>query len=283
MTWNLYKKCIDKVPQNVEIGFGGFSEAFQNPLCTNMILYAKKKHHRIKIYTTLVSSNLKDIDTLLSNLSLDKGGKDYMYIHLPSVEKFDQIRITKHYKIILKRLVSSNLPNIVFLQHGSLLNKSLTKIMKSRNVQYFPVNSRVGTTPQFLNIKIPKKRGIISCSIKLRDRILLPNGNVVICCQDFGLRHIVGNLYNSKFSDIIKNKKIDFIRSAWADESKDVLCRYCDFAKNDNAKAEFYNTPFSLGKIPLILKVIIYNKFPDFYSYYKNKIKPGKENHYLKW
>jgi organic radical activating enzyme len=283
LTWDTFKKCIDKVPQNIGIDFSGFSEPFHNPLCAEMIVYAKKRNHRVRIYTTLISMKEKDVEIVLSTLSLGKAGKDYIYVHLPSEEKLDHIRVSDFYKIILNKLVEANLANIIFLQHGSCVNPSLADILLSKKVQYFPLNTRASTAPLFSKQKIVRKRGKISCSLKLRDRILLPNGDAAICCQDFGMKHVVGNLLTSKFSAMDKSKEIDFVKNGWIDESVDILCRNCEFAKNENAKAEIYNTPFYTGKILLILKVIVYNIFPSLYSIYKDVTQSEKKNNYLQW
>src|SRR5688572_6576247 len=42
------------VPPAIGIHFGGFSEAWLNPECTQMLLYAHSRGHRITVHTTLV-------------------------------------------------------------------------------------------------------------------------------------------------------------------------------------------------------------------------------------
>jgi len=66
--------------------------------------------------------------------------------------------------------------------------------------------------------------------------VLLPNGDVVLCCMDYSLKHIIGNLltndYDSLYlsSELIKimkeNKKITY--------SKCSICKSCDNAKIHN-------------------------------------------------
>ena len=62
MTFEIFKKCIDKVPINVDIHFSGFTEVWLNPECTKMLLYAYNKGHRINVFTTMVGMSTNDIE-----------------------------------------------------------------------------------------------------------------------------------------------------------------------------------------------------------------------------
>jgi hypothetical protein len=61
--------------------------------------------------------------------------------------------------------------------------------------------------------------GNITCNSKEKFHhcSLLPNGDVTICCQDYSLNHIIGNLYNQEYIDIVPNINTPF-----------ELCKYCE-------------------------------------------------------
>jgi len=48
--------------------------------------------------------------------------------------------------------------------------------------------------------------------------VMLPNGDVVLCCQDYGLKHILGNLFKIRFEDLLRQKDYE-------------LCHRCIYAK----------------------------------------------------
>ncbi len=64
MSFETFKACVDKLPQNVDVGFAGMCEPWINPDCTKMVIYAHKQGHRIEVFTTLVGMKPSDIDQL---------------------------------------------------------------------------------------------------------------------------------------------------------------------------------------------------------------------------
>jgi hypothetical protein len=56
-----------------------------------------------------------------------------------------------------------------------------------------------------------------NCVERLYHNVLLPNGDVSLCCMDYGLKYVLGNLYNQEYNDIIPEPNTTF-----------GLCRYCE-------------------------------------------------------
>ena len=64
--------------------------------------------------------------------------------------------------------------------------------------------------------------------------VLLPDGTVVLCCNDFGMRHVLGNLLKNSYEDIIKsNELLQVKRGMNIDENIPIICRKCMYAKNE--------------------------------------------------
>ena len=283
MTWPLFKNCLDKVPSSVNIGFGGLSEPFQNPLCLRMILYAHQKSHHIRIYTTLAGVTLNDISKLINRLSFKSDSGNFMYIHLPSTGNSEHILTSPLYPSVLKFLIKQNLANVTFHYHGPAPKSFVRKILHNYPIQHIPIHSRAGLNPQFIANQSQKKKGIISCPMAFdNSNILLPNGDVIVCCQDFGLQHILGNLLYNSYGSLQKSQELTRIKNGLLDDHSNILCRYCDWSINFNAKAILCNRPFSLRRLPLIFKVFYYNKLHFFYRLLKNQ-NSTPENPYLKW
>jgi len=40
--------------------------------------------------------------------------------------------------------------------------------------------------------------------------VLLPNGDVSLCCMDYGLDHIIGNLHKQTYEDVIPQDQTCF-------------------------------------------------------------------------
>jgi hypothetical protein len=68
--------------------------------------------------------------------------------------------------------------------------------------------------------------------------ILLPNGDVALCCCDWGLKHVLGNLFVSDYDDLIKSQEFLRLLKGLEDSSLDILCRYCERVNKKNRKRE---------------------------------------------
>ena len=56
----------------------------------------------------------------------------------------------------------------------------------------------------------------------------LPNGDVLLCCQDFGMEHIVGNILKNYYQNIFKSKAMKNIRSIMTGRKKgQIICQRC--------------------------------------------------------
>jgi len=75
---------------------------------------------------------------------------------------------------------------------------------------------------------------------KLSSNVLLPNGDVALCCMDYGLQHIIGNLETNTHNEILKSDQLAEILLLNNQEgfSNNTLCRTC----NDTTCITPYNT-----------------------------------------
>jgi len=230
MSLEMFKKYLTKVPKNVIIHFSGFSEPFLNPNCSKLILYAHKKGYVLEIATTLIGMKESDIN-LIEKIPFKK-----FLIHLPDNKSQTRIKVNKPYLIILEKIIKSKIKNKQFMiLRGPKFNKVHSKIKKiiekySLSLIGWHMYSRAGNTKEALDLRnIYQYNNLnIKCP-HISHPVLLPNGEVALCCMDYGLKHITGNLNTDNYSDLFKSK--EFLRAlrGMKDPSSDVLCKNCEF------------------------------------------------------
>ncbi len=221
MSFDTFKQCIDKVPLDSDIHFTGMAEPFLNQDCFKMIEYTHQRGHEIMVSTTLVGLKDKDI------VALEKISFKSFWVHLPSSDT--NTPIDDDYLKRLKELSESKI-NVTYIYHKNLHPKINLPATKSL------LNSRAGN----LNGRPRRKRGEIAC--KRVQPVLLPNGDVVLCCMDYGLKHILGNLLRDNYEDLFLGSEYQKILKGWKNPKIDILCRNCEFARNINFTAKIFNS-----------------------------------------
>jgi hypothetical protein len=69
--------------------------------------------------------------------------------------------------------------------------------------------SRAGNIEGKMDVPTPTKlKGPIrcrSCNDLLNHNVLLPNGDVLLYCMDYGMKHILGNLLSVDYASLFEN------------------------------------------------------------------------------
>ena len=66
----------------------------------------------------------------------------------------------------------------------------------------------------------------------MNTNVVLPDGTVLLCSQDYGMEHILGNLYLDTYEDILMGKKMQQIyEAANGSGNLQLLCRKCIAAR----------------------------------------------------
>ena len=85
MSLDTFKKCLSTIPTQVDVHFTGYTEAFENPQCIDMMEHVFEKGHRILCNTTLVGLT-SEIIKRLENIRFKE-----FNIHLPSATYYENI------------------------------------------------------------------------------------------------------------------------------------------------------------------------------------------------
>ena len=221
LSFEMYRKCIDKIPLEVDIVFAGVAEPWLNKECTKMLMYAHEKGHRLSVYTTLVGMKLSDIE------AFEMVPFKYFYVHLPSIEEYENINIDGEYLKLLAKIYRSSI-KVRFECRGEKLHPKLKLVLGDAAILYPRLSTRAGNIP-VKDIPFPeKKRGALGCLRNLHFNMLLPNGDVILCCMDYGMKHVLGNLLTEDYSSLFQGEVFLKVKKGMEDESLDILCRYCD-------------------------------------------------------
>ncbi len=218
LTLETAKACALNIPTTTQLRWTGFTEPFDCEDFPEIVSFFHASGYGQIISTTLLGPK-KSQDFFLENLDLFKEG---ITLHLPDNEglmkgRFDD-RYTQYVSLVLDRLTSKNIPYEVFLI-GERLHQSIASTIESYNkevVQAKYLNTRVGAVnADSFKLKVSEtireESASYYCAYKrLNQGVLLPNGLVALCCQDYGLEYVLGSLIKSPLPELysaIENNK----------------------------------------------------------------------------
>jgi len=242
MDLKTFKALLDRIPLSTGLHFAGMSECFLNPDCAKMMVYAHQKNYRMAVLTTLQGLALTDL-YLIESIPFRS-----FLIHLPTDEAsgYDKIRVDAEYLKILDRVSKSTIKvrymtvaGTVHEKVKALLKDKLKSLLESdkpfSDASTLAGNSDVKSSP------VVKKRGVLRCGFNLDLNALLPNGDVQLCCMDYGLQHRLGTLMEADYEALFEGKEFLKVKEGLQDASLDTLCRICEFAQNVSLFARIYN------------------------------------------
>lgn len=210
-----FKTAVDKVPPGTRIDFSGMCEPFANISCSDMILYAAEKGFPLALYTTLQGARLDDFERL-KGISFD-----VITIHLPDKEGRSHFNITDEYLDLLNVWDCNN-----YSCHGAIDDRVIPYINKRRNFITF-MHDRAGNVEGRPHICIAPDRMLycMTSGRSMNHNVLLPNGDVLTCCMDYGMTGIFGNLFTQTY-DEVQNSAEAWRMKRTLDEGESI-CRHC--------------------------------------------------------
>jgi radical SAM protein with 4Fe4S-binding SPASM domain len=183
---------LANVPKDVRIDFSGFSEIFLHPEGAHMIAHSIHCGYKTVLYTTLVGFCNQDIQTL-------KG------LHFTEV-------------------VFHQFPGVDVLGFNRKKEIFKKEIQDGRTAEITDTNlwSRAGNV-----FNTERKYGEFACLFagkEFNHNVVLPNGDVYICCMDWSLKHKIGNLFTTNFNDLNRSGLVEMSNEI----DTDILCRNCE-------------------------------------------------------
>lgn len=229
LTFEDYKKIIDKLPLEVRITFAGFTEPWLHRECTDMLLYAYDKGHDIAAFTTGIGMKVSDMERI-KHIPFSDGPNGGFVFHLPDNELLAKHPITPRYIELVEYIgtIRNEIKNFYIMSMGSV-HESVRHVFDG--IRPSEMWSRAGNLthetilkPELLNLKDSyrtiyhgEQDMTCNCDEKLYHNVLLPNGDVSLCCMDYGLDQILGNLLIQEYDEIMPSPLSCF-----------KLCRFCE-------------------------------------------------------
>jgi len=191
-----FKRALAHTPKDVVIEFAGFSEPFLNSECLSMIQYADSEGYRIILDSTLTGLSQEDLKKL-SAIDLLA-----FSLHLPDNKGNAKIPIdTQKYKDTLAACFS-----LMRVDCFSVMNDNFVSHGRAGNCKDAPKLNKHGKLVCRLN------------KFKYSQPVMLPNGDLVLCCMDYGLKNKLGNLFDCSYDALTTKIK------------QTELCKHCIYA-----------------------------------------------------
>jgi radical SAM protein with 4Fe4S-binding SPASM domain len=243
MSFEDFKTMIDKVPTFVRIDFSGQAEPWVNPACTDMVEYVLNKGHRIAIFTTLYNWDQETVHRMGQIVLTHAKQIDIFKVHFPDAA--GNMKGWKHseeweYAYIGMRTIvqSAGVHYEAMTMSDEGIDPAIRHLPGAAPSHRWDIaaHDRAGTLDreqikgQVIRIQ-PKHDYPVVCSRTsiYNQGLLLPNGDVLLCCMDYAKKHTIGNLLKDSYEDLFTNapmQKLLEINSKpyYTNES---LCKSC--------------------------------------------------------
>jgi radical SAM protein with 4Fe4S-binding SPASM domain len=218
MTLNAFSNYLSKIPKHVILRFAGFTEPFQNQNTLDMIELAFGQGFRIAVFTTLKGLDAKKILRLRMHR---------YYIFLVHLQGKGERYLPYDKYIPLVKLIR-DIPEASFTYYDSL-DPEIAQAVQGATVTKLRVNTRAGVIQEYGHTTGPI---VCSWDYPRKRNILLPNGDVVMCCMDYGQKIVLGNLKNDSYRHLHHGQSWRRLARLMSEEDNDLLCRDCEYAVN---------------------------------------------------
>jgi hypothetical protein len=228
-------KMLVKLPKDTRIDFSGMSEPWANPECTEMLEEVLYMGFDVAIYTTLYG--MKDPARVKKVLENHKSQVKVFMLHLPDANSnMKGWKQTQEWMNALEMVMTLEIPiGAMTMDKTGFVHPSLQHIIGRLPGWQGHTRADSLDTKQIEGQPIsitPMNTFALTCaSTPFYDRnVLLPNGDVVLCCMDYNLKHVIGNLLTQTYEEIFAGEKLAKIIKMNEAEGFDKcsICKACE-------------------------------------------------------
>jgi hypothetical protein len=230
-------KVLAKLPKNTRIDFSGMSEPWANPKCTDMLETVLYMGFDVAIYTTLYG--MDDPARVKKALESHPNQVKVVMLHLPDANKnMKGWKHTTKWMNALESFMTWQVPcgiGAMTMDKSGFVAPELQHIIG--RLPGWQGHTRADSLDpeqvkgQELSMT-PRNEFPLTCrSTPFYDRnVLLPNGDIVLCCMDYNLKHIIGNLLTQTYEEIFAGEKLAEIvkMNEAAGFDKCSICKSCE-------------------------------------------------------
>lgn len=230
MDTNEFRGYVSKMPEDCVIDFSGFVEPFLAKDGLEMVKYAHESGHDVRLFTTLQGLSLeqfREIEDIPFRL---------VVLHLPDQKGYANIPVTEEYLQLLRYVVQKKKKDgssfVDFANCQCEPHPEAVKIINHQIMITWDLIDRAGNLDDEALRSAAYKHEPIYCgrAAAYNHNVLLPNGDVVLCCMDFGMQRVFGNLKRQSYEEIMQGA---VLRSVVRENGRegDALCRKCTYAR----------------------------------------------------
>ena len=230
MSLEVFEKCLATVPADVDISFSGYAEPWLNPSCTTMVKHAHTKGHGLRIFTTLAGMTLRQLEEVIST------SPKLLVVHLfDDGEHMNGRFVNDSYLRVLRRLAMIDAAWLRFLAFGTVHPEVQSIVPPDRIATTQPLISRAGSVNWQIVTPPPPLSGPVFCTEARQFRnVLLPNGDVTLCCMDYQRKHVLGNLTEVSYAELHRSPTFRTLIRRMLGEDGELICRSCEYAVRAN-------------------------------------------------
>jgi sulfatase maturation enzyme AslB (radical SAM superfamily) len=239
-----FRAILAKIPSHVRIDFSGMAEPWANPAATSMLRHTQEAGFAVAVYTTLYGMTSDDADAVIDLLRAHAAQVEVLCLHLP--DRNGNMRGWRHdttYQDNLRAFMalgrSGALPDfqVMTMDECGGVHPDLAPL--GLQLGRWVGHSRAGnvgpqSVPQQAIITAREKQGAVTCGYTpfYDQNVCLPNGDVVLCCMDYSLKHKIGNLLEQDYYDVFASERLARLVSENMKPgfSAASLCKSCDRA-----------------------------------------------------
>lgn len=238
LTLDDFKRALESVPTEIRITFAGFTEPWLNKYATDMALYAHRRGHPVSAFTTAVGMKPDDVYRLTEIPFAGQPNGDFC-LHLPDRQRLAKHPINDNYIQVIKAFHEQqhNITNFTTMCMSDHVHEAVAEWFPHAHVPEF--YNRAGNLlgeamlkPELDEVKhivrsAPEKNHDTTCGCpeELYHNVMLPNGDVSLCCMDYSIENILGNLFTQRYNDIMPAMKTCFD-----------ICRKCENGVHPDTK-----------------------------------------------
>jgi organic radical activating enzyme len=232
-----FARVLAKLPPYVRIDFSGMAEPWANPDCTKMLALALGAGFNVSVYTTLYG--MDDPDQVIALLKAHKDQVEAVVLHLPDRNgNMRGFKPSPDYAAKVERFLALKdelrFVDVMTMDRGGGVHESLNMEALAPWVG----NGRAGA----LNLDdvgeqpietMPAHDTPLGCSFTpfYDHNVMLPNGDVVLCCMDYSVKHRIGNLFTGDYWSLFISQGMTDLRvSNMHYGCNGSICRKCSRA-----------------------------------------------------
>ena len=234
-------RVVDKLPPYVRIDFSGMSEPWLNPQATNMAVHAFEHRRLVSLYTTLQGLRPDDAALLIDRFADRITPEAPWVIHLPDQDgNMTGWKVTEAYRETLRRflaLIRHRAPpglTLMTMSTDGLVAAPLRDLLPDPLAPFIGISraenlDRDAFRPGRLLAAVHHDQAVLCASTPFFDHnTMLPNGDVLLCCMDYGRAHVLGNLFLQSYEAIHAGPAAAAIKAqAMTPTAGDLLCQRC--------------------------------------------------------